>query len=242
MKLLKQFESPHNPEIDEKFHQFNLSNISNLVYWRFFFESAKHVKGDIVECGIGRGRSLISLCALNYLLDEEEGGQRHIVGYDSFDGFPEPSQQDTSYRNPQKGEWSNSPSGKYKYSIEFTQQVLAQAGIPLNKIALSLHKGFFSDTLPHHPKRPIAMLHIDGDLYASYRDVLHNLYDLVVPGGIIVFDDFQAKKPEQERFPGARIAVEEFFGEDIDKLQVSPGGTFFLVKSQVINHDNSPSI
>lgn len=230
MKLLKQFESPHHPELDEKFHQFNIGNIGNTVYWMYFLKLAKHIPGDIVECGVGRARSLITLCSLNHILEKEDGGQRHIIGYDSFDGFPTPDPKDASYRNPQRGEWSTSPSGKYKYSVEFTEEVLKVAGVPLDEISLELKKGFFNETLPHHPNKAIAILHVDGDLYASYRDVLLNLYQYVAVGGIIVFDDFQAKKPEQERFPGARIAVEEFLGSNIQKLRISPGGTFYLIK------------
>ena len=41
----------------------------NMVRTKFF-EMAKNVSGDIVECGIGRGRSMIILCALNYFFDK----------------------------------------------------------------------------------------------------------------------------------------------------------------------------
>jgi len=102
MKPLKIFETNHNSHIDEKFHQLDLGNIGNVVYWAKFFEITKNVPGDIVECGIGRGRSMLILCALNYLFDRNEGGQRQIFGYDSFKGFPQPSKEDKSFRNPKK--------------------------------------------------------------------------------------------------------------------------------------------
>ena len=156
--------------------------------------------------------------------------EREVFAYDSFEGFPAPTEEDKSVRNPKEGEWSFSPSGKYKYSKEFTELVLMEAGVPLSELSISITKGFFSDSLKRHPNRPIALLHVDGDLYSSYKDTLENLYELVSPGGIIVFDDFLAEQVEGESFPGSRQAVREFLGDKIDNLKVSIAGTNYLIK------------
>lgn len=230
MKPVKNFETNHNSLIDEKFHQLDLGNIGNVVYWAKFFEMTKNVAGDIVECGIGRGRSMIILSALNYFYDEREGGQRQIFGYDSFEGFPQPNIKDKSFRNPKKGDWAKSPSGKYEYSKEFINQVLKEAHIPLNEINLTLTKGFFNKSLLNHPDRPIAMLHVDGDLYESHKSVLEILYEKVNSGGIIIFDDVMSEQKENDPFPGSKIAVKEFFKEKYELLKVSIGGTYYFVK------------
>tara|TARA_B110000495_G_C23025589_1_gene609403 strand:- start:437 stop:1132 length:696 start_codon:yes stop_codon:yes gene_type:complete len=230
MKPVKKFESNHNSKIDEVFHQLDLGNIGNVVYWTKFFEMAKNVSGDIVECGIGRGRSMIILCALNYFFDKNEGGQRHIFGYDSFEGFPEPSIEDESFRNPKKGDWSKSPSGKYEYSEEFINDILKEANIPLDEINLSLTKGFFNESLLNHPDKPIAILHVDGDLYESHKSVLEILFHRVNKGGIIIFDDIMSVQDEGDPFPGSKKAVKEFFKEKYDSLQVSVGGTYYFIK------------
>lgn len=230
MEKLIEFETNHNPEIDEKFHQLNIGNIGNVLYWYKFFQMVSNVPGDIVECGIGRGRSLLVLSALNSLLNKEEGGKRDIYGYDSFEGFPDPSTEDNSFRNPKKGEWSHSPTGKYKYSEDFIKLVLAEAKIPVNQFKTELGKGYFSDSLKHHHDRPIAILHVDGDLYQSYKDTLENLYPKVSKGGVVVFDDFLAEKSEEDRWPGARRAVEEFLGDDIKNLKISSRGTPYFIK------------
>jgi len=231
MKKLKRFEKKHNPEIDEKFHQFEIGNIGNVVYWLKFFELTKTVIGDIVECGIGRARSLLTISALNFLLDENEGGQRRIYGYDSFEGFPEPASEDKSFRNPKKGEWSESPSRKYSYTIDFIKQVMSNGGIQIDSESLILTKGFFDETLQNHPKKPIAILHIDGDLYQSYNAALTNLFDLVSKGGVIVFDDIIAGNEESDPFPGARLAVKEFLKSEYNSLKVSIAGNYYYIKN-----------
>jgi hypothetical protein len=229
MREFFSLESIHHSSIDEVFHQLNLGNIGNVIYWWKFFELTKDISGDIVECGIGRGRSMLVISAINALLEKHEGGQRQIYGYDSFEGFPEPTMEDDSYRKPKKGEWAHSPSGKYQYNQTFIQQVLHSGNIP-NVENTILTKGFFSDSLKSHPDHPIAILHVDGDLYESYLDTLGNLYPKVSKGGVIVFDDFLAKKSDDDRWPGARKAVEEFFGDELHELKTSVRVTPYFIK------------
>ncbi|WP_205097923.1 TylF/MycF/NovP-related O-methyltransferase [Candidatus Nitrosotenuis uzonensis] len=199
-----------------------------LCIWLDFFKMIKNVPGDIVECGIGRGRSLLIISAINEILDENEGGKRHIFGYDSFEGFPEPSEEDSSPRNPQKGEWSSSPSGKYQYTVDFIKKILIEGG-SYSDDRITLVKGFFDDSLLHHPSRPIALLHIDADLYKSYATVLRLLYEKVSSGGIIIFDDFTSNS-KVESFPGARQAVKEFLKDNFTNLQISLRGNYYYIK------------
>jgi len=145
VRLINYVEQRHRNDIDEKYHQLNLGNIGRVMYWQRFFDMIKNVEGDIVECGVGRGRSLLILAAINSLLGVSEGGQRHISGYDSFEGFPEPTVEDSSSRNPQKGEWSTSPSGHYTYSEDFTNLVLESADVSTERVSLT--KGFFQNLL-----------------------------------------------------------------------------------------------
>ena len=229
MKPVREFETKHNEEIDEKYHQLNIGNIGNVVYWLKFFEMIEKIPGDIVECGVGRGRSLIIISALNQLFEKDEGGNRHIYGYDSFeDGFPEPTLEDASSRNPRKGEWSHSPSGKYQYTKDFIKKVLSLSEVSIE--SLTLTKGFFDQTLKEHPKKPIALLHLDGDLYQSYKIPLEILFNQVSSGGIIVFDDFLDKQEKGEPFPGARLAVKEFLKDEFEKLNTSVVGTNYYIK------------
>jgi len=230
LKLIESEACAHNSEIDEKFHQLDIVNIANVLYWAEMFDMVKDIKGDIVECGVGRGRSLVIISAINYFLDESEGGNRRIFGYDSFEGFPKPTKEDRSIRNPREGEWSRSPSGAYKYSVDFTELVLREAGVLFDDCKPVLTKGFFCDTLVSHPDRPIAILHIDGDLYQSYLDTLNLLYKKVNHGGIIIFDDFFVEGPGNKKFPGARRAVEEFLGDKFSLLETSTGGTYYYIK------------
>ena len=66
--------------------------------------------------------------------------------------------------------------------------------------------GLFADTLATAPIERLAILRIDGDLYASTRDALVALYDRVSPGGFVIVDDYGSLE-------ACRRAVDEFVAE-----------------------------
>ena len=237
--LFKQI--PHPAQVDEGFHAFTSDNIANVYFWTLIFDLISSVPVDfnsIIECGVGRGRSLISISSLARIYVQTDqlavrSDQLKIYGFDSFEGFPHPKVEDKSFRNPQKGDWSSSPSGKYQYSPEFLHTVLANASV--DSSGLALVKGFFSDSIPPfidaNPGLKIGILHCDGDLYESVQAPLDLLSDFVVPGGVIVFDDFILdSNPADDAFPGARLAYQEFMTSNSHLYEVipSPRGNVIL--------------
>lgn len=90
-----------------------------------------------------------------------------IHGFDSFEGLPE-----TWLWNIRRG--------------HFAQKL---PRVPSN---VKLHRGWFDQTLPAWLDHlgPVAFLHIDSDLYSSAKYVLDTLSDRIVPGTVIVFDEY----------------------------------------------------
>jgi hypothetical protein len=137
--------------------------------------------------------------------DDPKWPEREIWGFDSFEGLPEPSSEDVST------EWDNTQHIRAGLvsdtSVNGVVQMLEKRHVSADFIANDLHMvpGWFDDTLPGFDAK-IALLHIDVDLYDSYLTVLHELYDKVVPGGVIAFDEY-----EHERYPGATKAIDTFF-------------------------------
>jgi predicted O-methyltransferase YrrM len=89
-----------------------------------------------------------------------------------------------------------------------------------------LVKGFFQDTLPKY-EGDIALLHLDCDLYESYKLSLERLYRKVRPGGVIMFDEY-----DDARWPGATKAIDEFFADKPEKIEPHSRCTwkYFVVK------------
>ncbi|MEA5444410.1 class I SAM-dependent methyltransferase [Gammaproteobacteria bacterium AB-CW1] len=118
-------------------------------------------QGLVLEFGVFHGRSIRQIAAAR-------PGPVH--GFDSFSGLPEA--------------WGREPAGSYSTLGELPK-------VPDN---VTLHAGWFDDTLPdflaEHPGDSVALVHIDCDLYSSTRSVLEQLAERLVPGTVVVFDDY----------------------------------------------------
>ena len=68
---------------------------------------------------------------------------------------------------------------------------------------ITLVPGFVEDTLPKFESGPIALLRLDTDFYNSTKVEFDILYDRLVPGGVLIVDDYGL-------FDGSRTATDEF--------------------------------
>src|SRR5262249_40180634 len=62
--------------------------------------------------------------------------------------------------------------------------------VPAN---VRLHRGWFDQSLPQWLKDnpgPVAFVHFDCDLYSATRDVLNLLAGRIVPGTVLLFDEY----------------------------------------------------
>jgi len=119
------------------------------------------VPGHYLEFGVFKGGTI-------RFIANQVGPSRLVHGFDSFEGLNEA--------------WSGDPS-----------RFDAHGRLPRVPSNVRLHKGYFSDTLPHWAESnpgPIGFLHIDSDLYQSAKCVFEHLSDRIVPGTVIVFDEY----------------------------------------------------
>lgn len=192
------------------------SHATRLLYFFDLMLRIRGIEGDIVECGIGAGRSLFYFCMLMRLFSEK----RNYFGFDSFEGFPAPHQMDEPERTGVK-------KGHYNMSQDTVLTFLGNSGIDPVFIKERVHliPGFFSESLSKASINRIALLHLDVDLYSSYKETMEFFYPKVCRGGVIAFDEYQS-----EKYPGARKAIDGFFRdrEPIQKSQIFP--RHFVIK------------
>ncbi len=165
-------------------------------------EELRDVPGDVVECGVGYGKSLTTLVFGVAVLRLE----RTVYGFDSFAGFPEASAQDLGPRVPAVGV----PTGWTKTAVELirtifrTDESREDSLLREHQVGVELVSGFFADTLTARLPEKIAFLHVDCDLYESTRAVLEECLPRMSPGGVVVFDEYRDRN-----WPGATIAIDE---------------------------------
>ena len=177
---------------------YNIIDVKDMPdYFGQVISKVNNLEGTFVELGFGEGRSADFIV---WAMNEGLLTKRDIWLYDSFEGFPEPTIEDKSPRNAQKGQW--------KVPIEPALAIKDKISTNVEVV-----KGYVEDTLPDSYKGgPIAVLHIDLDLYSAYKITLESLYDKVIEGGLILFDEYKSP-PQYKNFPGASKAIDNFLIE-----------------------------
>lgn len=154
-------------------------------------ELAQHVAmlpGHIVECGTWRGGMIAAIA-------KTLGPARNYVLCDSFQGLP-PAQ---AIDGPDALAWQRISRHNCRATADEARESMRFAGITSYQVV----EGWFCDTLPLLNLEKIALLRLDADWYESTLCCLDNLWEAVVPGGIVILDDYYV-------WDGCARAVHEF--------------------------------
>ena len=138
--------------------------------------------GDIVECGVWRGG--MSAAIAEYVHSAE-----HLsILFDSFQGLPD---ADPGH-DGEAIAWQADIGSEGYYDNCSAAMDEARAAMALSGHPYRIEPGWFDDTLPPYTARarPIAVLRLDGDWYASITTCLQTLFPLVIPDGVVIIDDY----------------------------------------------------
>lgn len=153
---------------------------------------ADKLDGEMVECGVFGGGSA-------YAILSTSGKPCHL--YDSFTGIPEPTIEDR-----QRDDFGLY-KGAYMHTRKYAEDFLSKFSD-----RYIIHEGYFCDTLPKSKEAKYSLVHLDVDLYQSYKDCLEYFVPRMVSGGYIICDEYRF-----HYLPGATQAIDEYFG-DVEAL------------------------
>lgn len=216
----------HRKEIENKLNNlsFTYGHSEKKILLLNDLLKASPREGVIVECGVGVGFTLSILSNIS---------EKKIYAFDSFEGFPE----DLSVKED-KNLFKVLKYSKWNYklmTIDLVKKNLLKNGILENDLdeKIIFNKGFFPKSFKGFDK-PISFLHLDVDLYQSYKDCLEFFYPKLLKGGIVTFDeytvDYELKKKKGWSFSGAKIAIDEFVEKNNLKLKHHSTGFKYIVK------------
>ena len=194
------------------------------------------IEGVIIECGVDSGN--FEHTWINEL--KENNAVRDIYLYDTFGGSVKPTEFDYTCKetklypmnndevyNTWKSNIIDEKTNGWCYTpLEKVQNRLNSTGYPQDKLHYVV--GNVMETLKDKSKIPekIAILRLDTDWYESSKYELDQMYDNVVIGGVIIFDDYY-------HWDGQRRAADDFFkklGIHYDIVNIGNNKTAAIIK------------
>jgi O-methyltransferase len=200
-------------------HQYDQYNGPDGIAWRlntlvWAAQCALRIGGSFVECGVFKGD-------MSWVVAQSVGPERipEFLLFDSFEGF-----------SPQYSSSADFPDNPT--FLDFGNKVYRQKGLyeyVRGRFAafskFKVIKGVLPDALDNRCPDQIGYLHIDLNSPKAEIKVLERLFDRLLPGGVIIFDDygwkiFRPQKDAEDIFMHER-------GYDILEL---PSGQGLVVK------------
>jgi hypothetical protein len=172
----------------------------------------RELAGAFVECGVWRGGSVLAIIRT---LQDLGVADRDVYLYDTFEGMTEPTEADVSVMDPPALKiWGHARSGKRVawpevfapelVNEEAVRSLISGTGYPSEHVRFV--KGPVEQTIPGSAPEEISLLRLDTDWYESTRHELTHLFPRLLPGGVLIIDDYG-------HWRGAQKAVDEYFSE-----------------------------
>lgn len=173
--------------------------------------STSNLPGDTAECGVLDGASSYLICSAR-----EGAGQAEHHAFDSFEGLSAPCPEDRP-----------SSDVAFHWAAGDLSVPLEEAMCKLSRFDnVRYYKGWIPSRFDEVTTRSFSFVHVDVDLYQPTRDALAFFYPRLVPGGVLLCDDYG-----YHTCPGARRAFDEFAATTPERAVVHlPTGQGFIVK------------
>jgi hypothetical protein len=210
-RLQKLHGAAHGDEFAELHRAVRLFTMTSVERQQALYDAVAYIiendiEGDIVECGVWKGGSAMLVAMM---LRARGVTDRTIYLYDTFAGMSEPTPKDVNMRGKGAQErWlslKRETFNEWDYaSLEEVRKNMASTEYPAEKLVFV--EGKVEDTIPAVMPEKIALLRLDTDWYESTRQGMEHLFPRLVPGGILILDDYGHWK-------GARDAVDEYLAQ-----------------------------
>ena len=183
--------------------------LAKTLYLNELYTRIMHLPGDIFEFGVWWGAN-ISLFANLRTVHEPYNRTRKIVGFDTFTGYPEPSDKDKVSPHMKTGLYG---VGKgYRGYLEAVLAAHEKESPTPHVRKFELVEGLVEETLPKYlaenPQCFVALAYLDLQTYEGTKAALEGIKPRLMPGSILAMDELTAKD-----YQGEALAFREVFGQ-----------------------------
>lgn len=173
------------------------------------FRMVKDLPGCIFECGVYRGSGLMTWAKLCEIFCPGDR-MKKVFGFDSFEGITELDPNDGApmpKRSKVVGGWNSS---EFEAELREHIDIFTQDSYVPRAPRIELVKGDLCRTAPSFAAENsglrVSILNIDMDIYKPTLAALEHFYPLVVPGGIVILDEYGV-----DAWGGEAKAFEHYF-------------------------------
>lgn len=208
VQLLKSCPIPEGQILSNLGLFLNSRNLSRILFMDHIFKLIINIPGVIFEFGTRWGQNIALFSALRGIYDPYNR-HRKIVGFDTFEGFPEISSKDGKSEMMIKGNLSLT-KGYFEYLTKILEY--HEKENPLSHIKkFELIKGDATiegiNYFRKHPETIVALAFFDFDLYKPTKKCLEIIKPHLIKGSVLAFDELN--DPDS---PGETLALDEIFG------------------------------
>ncbi len=181
------------------------SDIVKILFINELYELIMDIPGVIMEFGIWWGQNIILFENLRAIY-EPFNQSRRVVGFDTFEGYPEISSNDIESETIKIGGYTVSES--YNHYLEKLLAYHEENNVLGNIKKHTLIKGDVTDTVPKYfndnPETIVALAYFDLALYKPTYECLQSIKPHLIRGSVVMFDELNSRE-----YPGETIAFKE---------------------------------
>lgn len=232
-RLIDLFQSSPLPPEDLLFNLGLYTRSSLLVKFLVMYDLYKRfliIPGVLMEFGTWWGQNLVLLENLRAIL-EPFNKQRRIIGFDTFSGYPLPSEKDGVSDVWKEGSYST-PEDYREYLADLIKTHEKSNALGHVKGNHKLIRGDVVTTVPNYfqdfPETIVAFAYFDMGLYEPTKAALQAIKPHLVSGSLILLDELTWRET-----PGEALAFKEVFQTteySIEKIQLYPSKTIIIIK------------
>jgi SAM-dependent methyltransferase len=201
------------------------STLGRILFMDFLYKKIISIQGIVVEFGCRYGQNIALFNALRNIYDPYNR-LRKVVGFDSFEGFPDVVKDDG---NNNVGDYSV-PKDSYANLKKIID--VGKNFSPLPHLDMChIIKGDACKTLPNfikdNPASIIALAYFDMDIYKPTKFCLEMIIDRIPKGGVVGFDEVN-----DDDMPGETLALFDAIGlKNVSLRRFNPSSrTSYFVK------------
>src|SRR5579871_258469 len=169
-------------------------DVTNFLIRYEIFKRVIGIQGSIIECGVLQGGGLMAWAQFSAIL-EPTNHQRRIVGFDTFKGFPQLSEQDhaSDSREDRLGGLAVESYDHLKECVELFDLNRFVGHVPKVELVRGDATKTIEQYVTENPQLIVSLLYLDFDIYEPTLAALEQFVPRMPKGAIIAFDELNSK-------------------------------------------------